>query len=92
MAIAAPITFASSMSGNFPSVPAVSLSIPVSSLTDGQRRRLEQEQEALQDEYDLLNTKLRRLRKARAIEADTAVEIKLDMQIEEIEKSLDEVE
>lgn len=63
-----------------------------SSLTPSQRRRLERERDDLQEPYDLLSQKLRRLRKARAVETDTGVQFKLDMQIEETQREIDKLE
>lgn len=64
----------------------------LSSLTPRQRRRLEQELEDLQQPYDLLSEKLRRLRKKRAIENDPSVELKLDVQIEQAQGELKKFE
>ncbi|MBW4577998.1 MAG: toll/interleukin-1 receptor domain-containing protein [Tildeniella nuda ZEHNDER 1965/U140] len=61
-------------------------------LTSRQRRRLEDDLASQQQEYDLLNRKLKHLRQARAIETDVAVKLKLDMQIEETTADLEVVE
>lgn len=47
-------------------------------LTPGRHRRLEQQLEALRQEWDLRSEKLRRLRAASAIEVDVAVAFKLE--------------
>jgi len=64
----------------------------LSRLTPRQRRRLEQQLEDLQQPYDLVNERLRRLRKERAIENNPSVELQLDVQIEEAQGELDELE
>ncbi|MDZ7962861.1 MAG: hypothetical protein RMY34_34175 [Aulosira sp. DedQUE10] len=61
-------------------------------LTASQRFRLERKRDELQEEYELLSRKLSRLRQARNIETDTAVKLKLDVQIEETQKEVDRVE
>lgn len=69
-------------------------SSPVSTdgLTSHQRRRLEDDLASQQQEYDLLNRKLKNLRQARAIETDVAVKLKLDVQIEAATADLETVE
>ncbi|WP_414587862.1 CHAT domain-containing protein [Scytonema sp. PCC 10023] len=62
-------------------------------LDSWQRRQLEKEREGLQQQYDLFNEKLRRLRNTLAIETDEAVCFKLEKQIERTQlecKRLDE--
>ena len=54
-------------------------------LTERQRRRLEQERDSLQQQYDLASTKLGRLRQAYAIETDVSTKLKLEVQIQEAE-------
>ncbi|KAM3098018.1 caspase family protein [Phormidesmis sp. 146-12] len=50
-------------------------------VTPGQRRRLEQRQGGLQMEYDLRSEKLKRLREALATETDPSIKFKLEKQI-----------
>ncbi|MBD2683645.1 MULTISPECIES: TIR domain-containing protein [Nostoc] len=52
-------------------------------LTDGQRRRLEQERDSVEEQYDLVSKKLERLRQAYRIETDVATKFKLEDQIQE---------
>jgi TIR domain/Effector-associated domain 9 len=52
-------------------------------LSDRQRRRLEQELDSLQKQYDSVSTKLARLGQAHSIETDTAIKFKLEKQIQE---------
>lgn len=62
-------------------------------LDSWQRRQLEKEREGFQQQYDLFNEKLRRLRNTLAIETDEAVCFKLEKQIERTQlecKRLDE--
>jgi hypothetical protein len=54
-------------------------------LTDRQRRRLEQEHNSLQQQYDLASTKLGKLGQAYVIETDTLIKFKLEKQIQESE-------
>ncbi|WP_138502597.1 toll/interleukin-1 receptor domain-containing protein [Nostoc sp. PA-18-2419] len=68
-------------------------------LTERQRRRLEQERDSLQQQYDLATTKLGRLRQAYGIETDTATKFKLEAQIQEsqteqsrLDQQLEEIE
>ena len=53
-----------------------------SKLDSWQRRQLEKEREGLQQQYELFNEKLRRLRNTLAIETDEAVSFRLEKQIE----------
>ncbi len=55
-------------------------------LTERQRRRLEQERDSLQQQYDQQSEKLSRLRLAYSRETDTARKFQLEMQILEIQK------
>lgn len=57
-------------------------------LTDRQRRRLEQERDSLQQQYDRVSEKLNRLRQANSIETDVAVKMKLEVQVQETETEL----
>ncbi|NMG22152.1 TIR domain-containing protein [Brasilonema bromeliae] len=57
-------------------------------LTDRQRRRLKQEEDSLQQQYDRESEKLSRLRQAYSIETDTATKFKLEKQIQESETEL----
>ncbi|MBL1199788.1 MAG: toll/interleukin-1 receptor domain-containing protein [Nostoc sp. GBBB01] len=52
-------------------------------LTDGQRRRLEEERNSVQQQYDLVNKKFALLREAHTIETDVATKFKLEVQIRE---------
>ncbi|MBD2562389.1 MULTISPECIES: toll/interleukin-1 receptor domain-containing protein [Nostoc] len=68
-------------------------------LTERQRRRLEQERDSLQQQYDLASTKLGRLRQAYAIETDVSTKWKLEVQIQEaqteqnrLDQQLEEIE
>ncbi|AUB39857.1 GTPase SAR1 family domain [Nostoc flagelliforme CCNUN1] len=76
----------SSSSPSGATIPATS-SPPATSggLTERQRRRLEQERDSLQQQYDLASTKLGRLRQAYAIETDVSTKLKLEVQIQEAE-------
>jgi hypothetical protein len=56
---------------------------------DRRRHRLEQELDALEQQYDLWHEKLHRLSKARAIENDEATIFKQDKQIEEAQAKVD---
>jgi hypothetical protein len=62
------------------------------SLTDSQKQRLEQRQDALQAEWQLTNDKLKQLRKAYAIEVGTAVKFQLQKQIQFEETQLSQLE
>ncbi|MEH1856587.1 MAG: toll/interleukin-1 receptor domain-containing protein [Nostoc sp.] len=68
-------------------------------LTERQRRRLEQERDSLQQQYDRQSEKLSRLRQAYGIETDTATKFKLEAQIQEtqteqsrLDQQLEEIE
>lgn len=70
-------------------IPATSsFSVTSGGLTDRQRRRLEQEEDSLQQQYDLASTKLGKLRQAYSIETDTARKFQLEKQIQESETEL----
>jgi hypothetical protein len=58
-------------------------------INDRQRRRLEQELEKLEQQYDLSSEKLSRLSEARTIETDAATIFKLDTQIEQAKAEVD---
>ncbi|MBH8572053.1 CHAT domain-containing protein [Nostocaceae cyanobacterium CENA369] len=60
----------------------------MTSLNLGQKRRILQEIESLQQQYDLLSQKLSRLRSALAIESGTAVKFQLEKQIENAEAEI----
>lgn len=62
-----------------------------SELSDSKRRRLEQEQNSLQQQYDLVNEKLDRLREAHAIEVDPLMKLKLEKQKEKAESELNQI-
>ncbi|RCJ18021.1 hypothetical protein A6770_33300 [Nostoc minutum NIES-26] len=72
--------------------PATSASTTSGGLTASQRRRLEQERDSLQAQYDLASTKLGRLRQAYSIETDTATKFKLEKQIQETETELNRLD
>jgi hypothetical protein len=57
-------------------------------LGERQRRKLEEKQSDLEEEYHLLSEKLKRIRKAKAIETDPSIEFKLEQQIEEIQQDI----
>ena len=57
-------------------------------LTDRQRRRLEQDRDSLEQQYNLASTKLSRLSEANLIETDVAIKFKLEKQIQETETEL----
>jgi hypothetical protein len=59
--------------------------LPLSSLTAGQRRRLQQKLDGLQQEWSLRSEKLQRLRHALSIETDPSTKFKLEQQISEEE-------
>jgi chromosome segregation ATPase len=54
-------------------------------LTPGQRRRISQELESLQEQYDLLSEKLKRLRIDLSIQAGTTIQFQLEKQIGQFE-------
>jgi hypothetical protein len=58
-------------------------------INDRQRRRLEQELEGLEQQYDLSSEKLSRLSAARTIETDAATIFKQDKQIEQAKAEVD---
>ena len=60
-------------------------------LSPRQRRRPEQEREGLQENYDLLQAKLRELRKAQAIETDPSNRFKLSNQVGQAEAELNQL-
>ncbi|MBD2608719.1 hypothetical protein H6G81_30440 [Scytonema hofmannii FACHB-248] len=69
------------------------------SLTDSQRQRLKQRQESLQEEWQLRNDKLKKLRRDYAIEVGTTIKFQLQQQIQseetellDLEKDLDKIE
>ncbi len=61
-------------------------------LTERQRRRLEQERDSLEQQYDLVSKKLSRLRQAYSIETDVSVKFKLEKQIQETETELKQLD
>ncbi|MBD2385550.1 hypothetical protein [Cylindrospermum sp. FACHB-282] len=72
---------------------------PSTGLTDSQRQRLQQRHDILSAEWQLRSDKLKKLRKASAIEAGEAIKFNLEQQILEeetqlaqLEKELDEIE
>jgi CHAT domain len=71
----------------------------LTTISSGQKRRLKQQQEAVQAEWELRSEKLRRLKESRSIEAATAIQFQLDKQIEaeevrvrDLEQELDRLE
>ena len=63
-----------------------------SGLSARQRQRLETERDGLQENYDLLQAKLRALRKALTIETDASNRFKLTKQTEQTEAELDQLD
>ncbi|BAY78855.1 TIR protein (plasmid) [Nostoc linckia NIES-25] len=68
-------------------------------LTDGQRRRLEQERDSVQEQYDQVSEILGRLRQAYVIETDVATKFKLEAEIQKnqteqnrLDRQLEEIE
>ncbi len=61
-------------------------------LSEGQRRRLAQEQAGLESQSNLLSEKLGRLRNAIAIETDPSNKFKLEQQIEQAESEIKELD
>ncbi|MEH2251903.1 TIR domain-containing protein [Nostoc sp.] len=76
-----------------------SLSATSGGLSERQRRRLEQEQDSVQQQYELVSKKLGMLGKAYAIETDVSTKLKLEVQIQEaqteqnrLDEQLEEIE
>ena len=69
-----------------------SFSVTSGGLTDRQRRRLKEEHNSLQQQYDLASTKLGKLRQAYSIETDTATKFKLEKQIQSSETELNRLD
>lgn len=63
-----------------------------SGLSDRKRRRLEQERDSLQQQYDLVNEKLNRLREALAVEVDPSTKLKLEKQKEQAQSELNQID
>lgn len=63
-----------------------------SGLPERKRRRLEQERDSLQQHYDLVNEKLKRLREALAIEVDPSTKLKLEKQREQAQSELNQID
>ncbi|AUT01518.1 hypothetical protein CLI64_14595 [Nostoc sp. CENA543] len=61
-------------------------------ITDRQRRRLEQERDSLQQQYDTVSNKLDRLRQAYSIETDVTTKFKLESQIKEAQAEQDKLD
>ncbi len=61
-------------------------------LTNSQRRRLKQQEDSLQQQYDLVSAKLGKLREAYSTETDTATKFKLEKQIQESETELNRLD
>ncbi|MFH7025938.1 MAG: hypothetical protein ACHBN1_11170 [Heteroscytonema crispum UTEX LB 1556] len=64
---------------------------PSTNLTPGQRRRILQELESLQPQYDMLSEKIKCLRRDLAIQAGTAVQFQLENEIKRSEAERDEL-
>ena len=60
-------------------------------LTPGQRRRILQELESLQEQYDLLSEKLKRLRMDLVIQAGTSVKFQLEKEKERTENQIEQL-
>ncbi|MGI2904645.1 CHAT domain-containing protein [Tolypothrix sp. VBCCA 56010] len=60
-------------------------------LTKGKRRRILQELESLQEQYDQFSEKLKRLRKDSAIQAGTSVKYQLEKEIEQAEAEIEQL-
>ncbi|BAY21381.1 TIR protein [Calothrix sp. NIES-2100] len=79
---------------------AVGITVPATSspaatsggLTDRQRRRLEQDRDSLEQQYNSVSTKLSRLRQAYSIETDAATKFRLEKQIQETETELKQLD
>jgi hypothetical protein len=80
---------ASSSTASGTTAPATSIPSTVSGgLTDGQRRRLEQERKSVDQQYARVSQTLDRLRQAYSIETDVTVKMKLEVQIQDTETEL----
>jgi hypothetical protein len=62
-----------------------------SGLSESKRRRLEQEKNSLQQQYDLVNKKLARVREAYAIEVDPLMKFKLEKHKENTQSELNQI-
>jgi hypothetical protein len=71
--------------------PSPELSPVPTNLTPGQRRRILQELESLQPQYDILTEKIMRLRRDLAIQAGTAVQFQLEKELERSEAERDQL-
>ncbi len=60
-------------------------------LTPGQRRRISQELDSLQEQYDLLSEKLKRLRMDLVIQAGTSVKFQLEKEKERTENQIEQL-
>jgi hypothetical protein len=74
--------------GNSNSISSTFTFASTDKLGERQRRKLEEKQSDLEEEYHLLSEKLKRIRKAKAIETDPSIEFKLEQQIEEIQQDI----
>ncbi|MBW4609637.1 MAG: CHAT domain-containing protein [Hassallia sp. WJT32-NPBG1] len=70
---------------NEPDTPNHRPSPPPANLTSGQRRRISEQIDSLQQPYELLSEKIKRLRQNLAIEAGTTVAFQLEKQIGQFE-------
>ncbi|OUL34435.1 hypothetical protein BV372_13595 [Nostoc sp. T09] len=61
-------------------------------LPDRKRRRLEQERDSLQQQYELASEKLSRLRQALALEVDPSTKLKLEKQREQAQIDLNQID
>jgi hypothetical protein len=72
--------------------PFETVATMTSELPDRKRRRLEQERDSLQQQYNLVEEKLKRLREALAIEVDPSTKLKLEKQRDQAELELNQLD
>jgi Effector-associated domain 9 len=72
--------------------PLVSTRAVDGGLSDRKLRRLEQERNSLQQQYDLVSEKLNRLREALAIEVDPLMRLKLEKQQTQSQSELSQID
>lgn len=63
-----------------------------SGLPERKRRRLEQERDSLQQQYNLIEEKLKRLREALALEVDPLTKLKLEKQRDQVQSELNQID
>jgi len=61
-------------------------------LSDRKRRRLEQERDSLQQQYDIVQEKSKRIREALALESDPSIKLKLEKQNEQVQSELNQID